>query len=145
LEKLKNGEVPSIFHTLCRKADQRLFLPDTKFDYIKTIPLNKSTSTGKVVEKTPIYICLSTEAVQAGVAKDTTTGTIPRDDNDSYLKGFFCDENKYAKVNVQDSSMSMTWHFSKKYTKTVTQLINTPAKKVGHNENHHVMNGGNSK
>jgi hypothetical protein len=132
MKKLKNGEVPSIFHTLCRSVDERLFLPDTKFDYMKTISGDASTSKEKIVENIPVYIYLSAKTVEVGVALCRVDGEILSDKQDSYLKEFFCDDNKMARVHIVDHQLSNKWTFDEEYTKIVTNLVNAPAKMVGH-------------
>jgi hypothetical protein len=132
MKKLKNGEVPSIFHTLCRSVDERLFLPDTKFDYMKTISGDTSTSKETIVENIPIYIYLSAKTVEVGVALCRVAGEISSNKPDSYLKGFFCDDNKMARVHIVDHQLSNKWTFDEEYTRIVTNLVNAPAKMVGH-------------
>jgi hypothetical protein len=128
-EKLETGEVPPYFHTLCRKANERLFY-HTKFYYVK----EKTGNSAMSEERVPIKIRLSTKAVQVGVALCKIEGRIPSFYRlDSYLKGFFCEDNVMARESVIDAQHTDTWNFDEAYTKIVTNLVNTPAKMVGHN------------
>jgi hypothetical protein len=109
LEQLERGEFPHSFQTLYE-------------EHKEMIPM-----------KIPIPIQLSAEAVQVGVAENTEKGNIPPEQEDSYIKGFFCDRIHNARVTVEDSRVSTTpWTFNPKYTNLVTELVNASAKMVGH-------------
>jgi hypothetical protein len=82
--------------------------------------------------KIPISIHLSVEAVHVGIAEITKNGEIPSQQEDSYMKGFFCEDIKKARVKVEDGRLSTPWTFDTKFTKLVTDLVNEPAEMKGH-------------
>jgi hypothetical protein len=123
LEKLQQGLVPPIFHTLCRLPKERLFDPITK------LPNESNDST---------YIQLSTEPVTAGSLptesevpqKDEVKNEILLVDETSYLDSFFT-PNGTPSRKVIDKAIRGQWTFNAEYSSCIAALVNEPAKMVG--------------
>jgi hypothetical protein len=120
LDVLQKGYVPPIYHTLCREPAKRLFLPNTFVS-------NGKTESGSIK--------LSSEKVQPGQGtrslKKFGDKSVWDDDEFSYLDAFFAKDGQ-GLFNVRDSYLKEDWVFNKNVTEIVTDLINTPAKMVGH-------------
>jgi hypothetical protein len=142
LEKLKIGEVPPIYHALCRDPAKRLFLPNT------------FVSSGRAESG---RIKLSSEKVQAGSGKILFTSlrslasasqrsyhafgqsfldllgypdSVWNMVDFSYLEVFFSKDGHHVS-RVKDSFFEKYWDFDEEIAKLVTDLVNTSAKMVG--------------
>ena len=115
MDKLDQGLVLPIFHTLCRHPYKRLFLPNT--------------CVGKDDENCSDVIHLSSASVTIGECKeDESVGKISKQEERSYMPAFFTKDN-VGNSKVEDSSL--VWEFDVDYTKYVTSLVNSPAEMAG--------------
>jgi hypothetical protein len=117
MEHLHQGLVLPIFYTLCHHPKKRLFTPNV------TICIT-DTKSGTIQ--------LSSEPVKTGtVAKRSWWwfafhGVVSEKKDLSYIPAFFT-TNGMARSIVKDQDY--TWTFNEEYTKLVTALVNTPAKR----------------
>jgi hypothetical protein len=118
LKQLNEKKVPPIYHTLCRKPPNRLFLPKT------------FVSKGKAESGIIKY---SSKSVKPGLGTSNhrTNARIWKKNNFSYLHAFFSKAGK-ALINVYDISLKENWEFDKEISEMVSDLVNTSADMVGH-------------
>ena len=115
MDKLDQGLVLPIFHTLCRHPYKRLFLPNTRV--------------GKDDKYCSDVIHLSSASVTIGECKEETgvVCKISSKKERSYLPAFFNED--VATFEVED--MSFSWEFDEDFTEMVTDLVNARAQIVG--------------
>jgi hypothetical protein len=120
LSQLHKGEVPPIFHALCREPTKRLFLPNTFVTPDDPESGRIELSTEKVVEGTSTIL-----------PENMLNENIWHIDGFSYLDAFLTKGGK-GFDEVPDSFLHSDWNFNEYLTKKVAGLINTPAKMLGH-------------
>jgi hypothetical protein len=114
-ESLLVGKVPPIFHTLVHERENVLF---SEISTKVSLEPNEEDC-----------IFLSPATVSAGSSESNNVGTIPSDDDKSYITAFF--DNGMARNQVEDLSQAIQWKFSATYTETIASLVNTPAVMIG--------------
>jgi hypothetical protein len=116
LKQLSEGFVPPVFHSLSTDAKHLLFPVG------RNVEINNDQS--DIIE-------LSNEIVSEGEKSQTCShGEISSRVEKTYFTAFF-DNNGNAHSEIKDRALTNTWIFDEDYTKTVTELVNTPAKMVG--------------
>jgi hypothetical protein len=118
LKMLNEGDVPPIYHTLCRDPSKHLFLPNTFVS-------NEKVKSGS--------ISLSSKPVKVGkfISRACTDESVWGGKEFSYLNAFFTKDG-HSRVNVNDSLIGKIWKFDKEISYNVTKLVNKPADMVGH-------------
>jgi hypothetical protein len=125
LSELTKGEVPPIYHALCREPAKRLFLPNTFVTPDEPESGRIELSMDKVVEGTSTII-----------TENLFNESIWHLDGFSYLDAFLT-KGEIANGGkgfheVPDSFLHSNWEFNEYVTKMLAGLINTPAKMVGY-------------